>query len=285
MARVVAKPRHQYQRHGAQNVLQFQEQFVTGHVGQTDVGDDHIVGLTANGPHHRCRFGAIAGCLHDAAVSLKEIMGRSSHLLVGVDYEYLPARDESLALALPQLRVGRTGSHLFAHLLNDLLDIAGVPQDPLQTLHHVGVVADITLHDVDGIVQDVIDGQGHSAVNCFDTFGCRRCFLGNKQFQRVEGRSNIPRKDLEELQIGIGKTTRLRALNVECADHVLVQHEGHCERAFCARAAFQIEQVFGGVVAKVAAACGRNVARDSVICRLCMQNTGFCLRVHPFGQE
>ncbi|NBU17634.1 MAG: hypothetical protein EBS48_11640, partial [Actinobacteria bacterium] len=99
--------------------------------------------------------------LHDRAVALEEAVCRGPHLLVGVDDEDPLPGQRPAPLAAPMLRVGGAGRHLLPHLLDRLLDVAGVAEDALEALPDVGVVADVALHDVDRVVEDVVHRQGH----------------------------------------------------------------------------------------------------------------------------
>ena len=87
--------------------------------------------------------------------------------------------------------MGLAGRHLLPHLLNHLLDVAGVAEDVLQPLGDIGIVADVALHDVHGVVENVINRQGHGAVDRFDTFGGGRGLFGDEQFQRIQSDGHV----------------------------------------------------------------------------------------------
>ena len=88
-----------------------------------------------------------------------------------------------------------------------------------------------TFHDVHGVVQNVVDRQRHRAVNRFDAGGGGDGLLGGQQFQRVERHRHVAGENLEELQIAVGEGVEFGAFDVERADHLLVQHQRHGERA------------------------------------------------------
>ncbi len=154
-------------------------------------------------------------------------MSRRPHLLVGIGHEDPPAQQGPPSIALPQLRVGGTGGHFFAHLLDHLLDVTRITKDPLQPFDHVGIVADIFLHHANGIVEDVVDGKGYRTVDRLDALGCGRRVLGHEQFERVESRRHVSGKDLEKLKVGFREPPRLRCLNIEGADHLVMHQQGH----------------------------------------------------------
>ena len=64
-----------------------------------------------------------------------------------------------------------------------------------------------------------------------------------------------------------------------------MQHEGHCERAFCPFAALQIERILRGVVAEIAAARGGHVAGHAVVFAACIQDAGLGLGLHADRQQ
>ena len=151
------------------------------------------------------------------------------------------------------------------HLLDHLLDVAGVAQNPLQTLHHIGVMADVALHDVHGVIENVVHRQRHGPVDRLDALRGRGSFLGDQQFQGVERSGDIAGENLQKLQVGLGKTTRLGAFHVERADHLFVQHQGNRERTLGALAALKVEGVFGGIGAEIAGAGGRHIAGHAIV--------------------
>ena len=212
-------------------------------------------------------------------------MGRRPHLFVSIRDENASPDERRVAVSLASLGVGRTGGHLLAHLLDHLLDVAGISQDPLQSLHEVSIVADVAFHDADGVVEDVVHGKRHGTMDGFDALGCSRGLFGHEEFERVEGGGHIAGEDFEKPQVGFGKSTGLGAFDVEGPDHLLVQHEGHCERAFCPFAALQIERIFGGVVAEIAAARGGHVAGHAVVFAACIQDACLGLGLHADRQQ
>ena len=212
-------------------------------------------------------------------------MGRRANLLVGIDHENPLLRQGPPPLAAPMLGVGRARRHLLSHLLDRLLDVAGVPQDPLETFDDVGVVADVALHDVDGVIENVVDREGDRPVDRLDTLGGRRGLLGDEELQGVEGRSNVTGENLEKLHVGVREAPRLGALDVERPDHLIVKHERDGERALRPLAALEIAAVFGRVVAEIAPPGGCNISGDAVVFGAGVEDPGLRLRLHPLGEK
>ena len=63
-------------------------------------------------------------------------------------------------------------------------------------------MADVTFHDADGVIEDVVHGQGHGTVDGLDALGRRRGFFRHEQFEGVEGRRHVAGEDFEELHVG-----------------------------------------------------------------------------------
>ncbi len=80
---------------------------------------------------------------------------------------------------------GFQGCQTLADLLNRLLDVTRVLQNPAQAIDHLGLVTNVRLHHVDGIVQNLVYRQRDGAVNGITTLLRRVRFLRNEQFQRV----------------------------------------------------------------------------------------------------
>ena len=181
------------------------------------------------------------------------------------------------------MRLG--GGHLLAHLLDHLLDVAGVAQDRLQPLDHLGLVADVALHDVHGVVQDVVDRQGHGAVDRLDALRAVVAFSATQQFQRVERHGHVAREDLEELHVAFAERPRLGAFDVERADDFVVQNQRHGQRALGPLTPFEVERVLGRVLAQVALAGGGHEAGDAVVLRVGEQVATGGLGNHAHGQQ
>ena len=118
-------------------------------------------------------------------------MGRRPHLFISIRDENTSPEKRRVAVSLAALGVRRTGGHLLAHLLDHLLDVAGISQDSLQSFHEVSVVADVAFHDADGVVEDVVHGKRHGTMDGFDALGCSRGLFGHEEFKRVEGGGHI----------------------------------------------------------------------------------------------
>ena len=146
-------------------------------------------------------------------------------------------------------------------------------------------MTDVALHDVDGVIQNVVDREGDRPVDRLDTFGGRRGLLGDEELQGVEGRSDVPGEDLEELHVGVGEAPRLGALDVERPDHLFVEHERDGERALRPLAALEIAAVFRRVVAEIAPPGGCDIAGDTVVFGAGVEDPGLGLRLHPLGEE
>ena len=123
--------------------------------------------------------------------------------------------------------MGLRRGHLLPDLLDHLLDVAGVAEDALQPLDHFRLVADVALHDVDRLVEDLVHRQGHGAVDGLDALGRRDGLLGHQQFQRIQRRGHVAAEDLQELQVALAERPRLDALDVEGADHLVVPQQRH----------------------------------------------------------
>ena len=181
--------------------------------------------------------------------------------------------------------MGLPGRHRLADLLDHLLDVAGVAEDPLQALDHLGFVADVALHDVDRLVEDLVDRQGHGAVDGLDALGGRVRLFGHEQFQGVQRGGHVAAEDLQELQVALAEGPRLHALHVEGADHLVVQQQRHGQRALRPADAFQEERVFGRVFAKVALAGRRHETGHAVALGQGEEVAHRRLGVHGHGQE
>ena len=159
-------------------------------------------------------------------------MGGAAHVLVGVDHQNPPAAEHRPLLDLHRRRQGLGRRHLLAHLLDHLLDVAGVAEDALQPLGHFRLVADVTLHHVHRVVENLVDRHGHGAVNGLDALGRRGGLLGHKQFERVQRRGHVAAENLQKLQVALGKRPRFHALDVERADHLVVQQQAGRSASF-----------------------------------------------------
>ena len=117
---------------------------------------------------HELGFAAVVGRFDDAAVALQQGVGRAADALVGIDHQDALADQRRPQLDAADVRLGLGRGHRLADLLDHLLDVAGIAQDLLQPLDHVRLVADVALHHVDGVVQDVVDRQRDGAVDRLD---------------------------------------------------------------------------------------------------------------------
>ena len=86
-------------------------------------------------------------------------------------------------------------------------------------------MADVALHDVDRLVEDLVDRQRHGRVDRLDALGRGRRLLGDQQLERIQRHGHVAREDLEELQVALAERPGLGALDVERADHLVVQHQ------------------------------------------------------------
>ena len=91
-----------------------------------------------------------------------------------------------------------------------MLDIASIAENVLQPLDHLRFVADVAFHDVDGVVENVVDRQRDGTVDRLDAFGRRRRLLGLQQLERVQGHRHVAGEDFEELQVAFAERPRLR---------------------------------------------------------------------------
>ena len=180
-------------------------------------------------------LGAVVGGLHGAAVAVQQAVGGAADVLVGIDHQHPAAPQRRPLVHLHRLRMGLGGRHLLTHLLDHLLDVAGVAEDALQPLDDFRLVADVALHDVDGLVEDFVHRQGHGAVDGLDAFRRRAGLLRHQQFQRVQGRGHVAAEDFQELQVALAERPRLDALDVEGADHLVVPQQRHGQRTLRAR--------------------------------------------------
>ena len=78
---------------------------------------------------------------------------------------------------------------------------------------------------------------------------------------------------------------RLDALDVEGADHLIVQQQGNGQRTLRVLGAGEVERVFGGVFAEIALAGRRHEAGHAVVLRLGGKLAGGRLRVHAHRQQ
>src|SRR5581483_12434698 len=97
-------------------------------------------------------------------------------------------------------------------------------------LGHFWLVTDVSLHNIYGIVEDIVDRQCHSTVDRLDALCRGRRLLGHEQLKRVERGRHVTTEDLEELQVTFGERAGLGTLDVERADHLVMQEERHSQR-------------------------------------------------------
>ena len=118
-----------------------------------------------------------------------------------------------------------------------------------------------------------------------DALGRCGSLLSDEQLQRVQGRGDVAGEDFQKLKIGGGESSRLRALHVEGADHLLVEQERHSHRTLRPFATLKIQRVFRSVIARIATASRRDVAGHAVVVGLGVQHPSLCFGLHPLGQE
>ena len=123
-------------------------QFVAVHVRQTDVDDDHVVGVVPGSADHAQGFRAVVGRFDHAAVAIQQGVGGAADVLVGVDHQHPPPAQYGPLLDVQCRRMGLGRGHLLADLLDHLFNIAGVAEDALQALDHFRLVTDVALHDI-----------------------------------------------------------------------------------------------------------------------------------------
>ena len=73
-------------------------------------------------------------------------------------------------------------------------------EQPLQPGDDVGLVADVSLHDVDRVVEDLVDRQRDGAMNRLHTLLSRVRFLGHKQLENTARYSQVATKLLQEVR-------------------------------------------------------------------------------------
>ena len=183
------------------------------------------------------------------------------------------------------LGVGCARRHLLSHLLDRLLDVTGVAEDPLEPLHDISVVADVAFHDVDSVIEDVVDREGDCPVDRLDALGRCGGLFGDEELEGVEGGRDVPGEDLEKLHVRVGEAPRLGAFDVERPDHLFMEHERHGERAFRPLAPFEVAGVFRRVVAEIASSRGRDIPGHPVVFGAGEEDPGLRLRLHSLGKE
>ena len=119
--------------------------------------------------------------------------------LVGIDHQNSPANKQRSRRSDIGYRRSCHWGHILADFLYHLLDIARIAQNMLQSLHDFRFVTDITLHHIDGIVENVIHGQCDRAMNRFDACRCRTGLLDCQQFKRIERHRHVASKNLQKL--------------------------------------------------------------------------------------
>ena len=99
-------------------------------------------------------------------------------------------------------------------------------EDLLQLFGHLRFVADPAIQDRGRVGENVIDGQGDLPADRLDRLLRRRPLLHQKQFERVQGGSELAAEDLGELNVLRTEAAGLRALDVEGADDAIVPFQG-----------------------------------------------------------
>ncbi len=84
-------------------------------------------------------------------------------------------------------------------------------------------MTDVSLHHVDGIVEDIIDRQSDCAVNGFDAGGGCAGLFGGQQLECVERHGDVAGENLQELQIAFAEGPRFGTFDIQRARHAIVQ--------------------------------------------------------------
>ena len=114
-----------------------------------------------------------------------------------------------------------------AHILNQGLDIPGVTQDVAQPFANLGVVPDVGLDHMHGLVQDVVDGQRYGPVDRLDALVNRVDILCRQQLQGIQRGRDVAGENLHEQHVFLAEGPRLRTFHVERPDDLVMPQQGH----------------------------------------------------------
>ena len=142
--------------------------------------------------------------------------------------------------------------------------IAGIDQDGLELLGHFRLMADPAFENGRGRRENFVHRHGHLAIDRLDRLGGGGAFLRGEQFERVQGGGHLPAKDFGELHVQFGEAVGLRTFDVEGADHLVAQDQGHGQGTAGPLGPFEVERIDGRVGAQVALAGGGHEAGDAV---------------------
>ena len=100
-------------------------------------------------------------------------------------------------------------------------------------------MAGVTVEHRGRIGDDVVEGKGQLAVDGFDLGAGGGQLLGLQELEGVDRRRDVAAVDFDELVVALVKRVRLRALDVERADHRAVDRQRDRQRAARARGALR----------------------------------------------
>src|ERR1700692_4353028 len=112
-------------------------------------------------------------------------MGGTADGFVGINDENSSTLKAGPLFDLFAGRQSLDGGHGLSDFLDYLLNISGMAENALQALPPVGVVANIALHDIDGVVEDFIDRQRYGPVNGLHAFLGSIYLLHCEEFQGI----------------------------------------------------------------------------------------------------
>src|SRR5579875_555054 len=98
----------------------------------------------------------------------------------------------------------------------------------------------------------------------------------------MQGGGDFVTENLDELQVGLAKSVRLGAFDIERADDFVLKDQRHRQRATGARSAGKIERIGGSIGTKIAFASGSNVAGNALAFTAGQKDTVGGLRRHAF---
>lgn len=112
--------------------------------------------------------------------------------------------------------------HLLTDLLDRLFDVAGIMQNPTESIRDFGAMSDVTFHHVDSIIQNLVDGHCHHTVNGIATLLSRVGYLSDEQLQGVERECDVSREDLQELQAAMGECGRVGTFDIDGSQQLVM---------------------------------------------------------------